>query len=131
MGAPDAPWFTLNTLLGFYDTIERIAIRGCALGGLCFSLILQREPTMRREWTTSNTMSPNLTLIHTGCEDPETNWVGVISAALGIHPVHLPTYAALVEANKQVVRAQPVGCTLTLKGAAPRPPIVTKTRPGS
>ena len=73
-GAPDAPWFALNTLLGFYDTIERIDIRVCALGGLCFSLILQCELTMRQERTTLNTMSPNLTLILTRCEGHETNW---------------------------------------------------------
>ena len=36
-GRPEAPWFTLNTLLEFYDTIERISIKNYAMGGLGFS----------------------------------------------------------------------------------------------
>ena len=35
------PWFSLSTLLEYYDTMARLTIRDCSLGGLGLQLILK------------------------------------------------------------------------------------------
>ena len=69
------PWFALNVLLEYYDTIERLAIRDASIGGLGKDLIISgdldsfnpsvKHTIIRQEWRRLNTMTPTLTSLLT------------------------------------------------------------------
>lgn len=62
---------TLNVLLGYFDTIERLVIRDCPIGGLARDLIISgdldtfspsvKHLIIRQEWLRTNAMTPSLT----------------------------------------------------------------------
>ena len=45
----DTLWFTLNSILEYYDTFEQLVIRDANLGGAAKSLILQADLVLRTE----------------------------------------------------------------------------------
>ena len=46
----DAQWFTLSTMLQYFDTFEQLAIRDCNNGGAARSVIIAADVTFRQEW---------------------------------------------------------------------------------
>lgn len=92
---PAAPWFALSKLLEFYDMIEPVTIRDCALGGRGLPLILEGGILMRQEWKRLNSASPDLA----GDE--------IIAAVIAGRAVLLPTNAALLEAKNKWFAPKP------------------------
>ena len=96
--------FTLNAVLEYYDTFEQLVIRDANQGGAAKSLILQADLVLRTEMFRLNTLQPTLT----GDE--------LLDTVLASHASHLPTQAAIVDANKNGFVATPRNSPFTKNG---------------